>query len=263
MGDLPKAPDDATWSDVERTFFDAAPPEEPQPVGQAPRLDDLPAPRAEPPWSPIMGWLRPSAAGARRAAALVVQGAWQGTKLAGRAAGGLIQRVGRGTALVVVAGGVRVRDTARAGAAGLVTAVLSIWCVDRRRLAYAMVGVLVGAGLSTGVVASRRAAPTNGATAEREAPATGPIVAEAAPVANSPSSADPAANVGPPADVGASRADVTNRRRPAYRRSVPASSSTRRPMVTAFMDRQTYWAHEGRSEGRSAPARSSRSFFSR
>jgi hypothetical protein len=251
MGDLPKPPDDATWSDVEQTFFDAAPPEEFQPVGQVPRLDDPPAPAPERPRTQIIALLRSSVAGARRAAALAVG-----------AAGGLVQRGWRGGALVVVAAGTRVRDAARAGAEGLVAAVLSIWCVDRRRLAYATAGVLIAAGLSVGFVTSRGAAPTNGAIAERVAPATGPTIAEAAPAGVSPSELNPPTSAPPSADARAPRAGVTSRRSHAHRRSVsaaPSAPSAQRPMVTAFMDRETYWAHETRS----APARSSRSYFSR
>ena len=250
MGDLPKAPDDATWSDVERTFFDAAPPEEFQPVG--------PAPPPERPRTQIIASLRSSTAGARRAAVFVVGVAgglaartWYGAKLACRSAGRLVQRGGRGIALTIVATGVRVRHTARVSSEHLVAALLSIWCVDRRRLGFAMVGTIVAAGLSAGVVASRRTAPPNGAIAEREAPATGPAIAEAEP--------NPPPNVRPSADVQAPRADVPNRRSHAHRRSVSAAPPTQRPMVTAFMDRETYWAHETRS----APARSGRSFFSR
>jgi hypothetical protein len=247
MGDLPKPPDDATWSDVERTFFDAAPPEEFQPVGQAPRLDDPPAPLHERPRTQIIASLRASVAGAGRAAATVVG-----------AAGGLAQRGRRRAVLIVVAAGGRVQRAARASAEGLV-APLSVWRVDRRRVAAVLVGVvLIAAGLSGGVFTSQRSAPPQSATGEQAIPASGPAVAEAAPVAIPAAEAAPAPSVRPSADVRASRADVSNRPPHAGRRSVPASS-TQRPMVTAFMDRETYWAHETRS----APARSSRSFFSR
>jgi hypothetical protein len=269
MGDLPKPPDDATWSDVERTFFDAAPPEEPQPIGEATRVDAAPPPHAEPRRSQIIGRVRPALAGAWRASALAAgaaggrarrawNGASQATKVACRAAGGLVQRSWRATAVFVAAAGVRVRQTARTSAEGLLAAVLSIWCVDRRRVAFAMAGVLIAAGLSAGVVASRRAVPAQGVTAERTAPATGSTVAEAAPVAASPFEPTPPASARSSADVPQSRAAGSNRRAPAHRRSVPASPSTQRPVVTASMDRETYWAHE-----RSAPVRSSGSYFSR
>ena len=250
---------------MERSFFAAAPPEEPQPLGEATRVDDPPAPAPQRPRPEIFAWLRPSIAGAGRAATLALgaavglaQRAWRGTTFAFRAAGRLTQRAGRSVALIVGAAGVKARHAARAGAAGLVAA-LSSWRVDRRRLVLAVAGVIMAAGLTAGNVVLWKRALTNGATARSERPVSGPTVAEAAPIDAPASEAAPRPNAQSSANVRASRADASNRRPHAHRKHVPASSSSQRPVMTAFMDRETYWAREPRS----APVRSSKSFFSR
>jgi len=222
MGDLPKPSDDATWTEVERSFFAAAPPEDLKTLIEAPRFDDQPAPAPEQPRRRIIAWLRPSMNAARRRVTLVCA-----------ATGGLAQRTWRGTRLAL-------------GAAG---------APDRRRLVLALVGAIAVAGVS----GFRGGAPTKEATGEREGPAGGPTVAEAGPVAPSASEAGPRPNVGSPGGVRSARADATNRAPRAHRRSVAASPPAQRPVVTAFMDRQTFWAREGRS----APGRSGRPFFSR
>jgi len=238
MGDLPKPSDDPAWTEVERSFFAAAPPEEPAPLEEAPCFEDLPAPPRQRARREIIAWLRPSLAAA-----------WRRTTLAFGAAGGHVQRVCCRTALFVRAAGVSARRGARAVAAGLVAA-LSIWSVDRRRVVFALAGAIMVAGLAAGGVAFRKGALTNGATA--------PNIA-AAPVAISASEVALRSNVRSSADVRAPRSDVSNRRSHARRRSVAASSSAQRPVVTANVDRETYWAHETQS----APIRAPRSLFSR
>jgi hypothetical protein len=237
MGDLPKPSDDATWTEVERSFFAAAPPDDPEPLGEAPRFDDLAAPRGQRPRRALVARLRPAVAGAWRRATLVLG-----------AAGGHVRLTWPRTALIIGAAAARARDTARAGAAGLVAA-LSVRRLDRRRVgfafafasAFALMGAIVTAGLSAGVVAFRKGTLTEGAPAATERPVSGPTIVDSA------------------ADVQAPRAGVSNRRRHAHRRPVPASSSSQRPLMTAFVDRETYWTREARS----APVRSSRPFFSR
>ena len=227
-----KPSDDETFTEVERSFFAAAPPEEPQPLGDAPGIDDLPAAPPHRPRRAIIAWLRPSVVEGRRRATLVLA-------------------VGR--------------RAARAGAAGLVAA-LSIGRVARRRAVFALAGAILAAGLTAGGVAFRKGAVTKGATAETRGAVRGPTIAEAAPVvgeaapaAIAPAHAAPRPKVVSSADVKAPRADVSNRRPPAHRRSVHAASPAPRPPETAFMDRETYWAREARS----APGRSSGPFFTR
>jgi hypothetical protein len=221
MGDLPKPSDDASWTEVERSFFAGGPPEEPQPVGETPRLDDLfPVLRPQPPARQRFAWLRSS----------VVAG-WQRTTLAFGAANAYAWR------------------KVQAGAAALVAA-FSVGSINRRRVAFATVSSIVVTGLFAGIVASRNGAPAKVVATNVEAPEIRPAVAQPTP---------PVAISAPRADVRAPRADAATRPLRAHRKPASASSSAKRPLVTAFMDRETYWAREGRS----APVRSSRPFFSR
>jgi hypothetical protein len=236
VGDLPKPSDDAAWTEVERSFFAAAPPEEAQPLGEASSGEDLSAPRPRRPRRAIIASLRPAVVSAQRGAALVLS-----------AAGGLAQRTWRRTALIVGAAVAHAWHAARAGAANVVAA-LSNRPVDRHRLAFAVAALIMAAGLSAGVVPFRKGALPKGAT-----------LAEASPGAVSPSQAAPRPDERSSVDVQASRVDVSSRRPHPHRRAVPPSSSSRRPQLSAFMDRETFWARENRS----APVRSSRPFFSR
>src|SRR5215831_9159447 len=246
MGDLPKAPDDATWTEVERSFFAAAPPEPAQSVGEATRVDDLPAPLPARPRREIVARLKATAAGTRRVTALVL-----------RAAGGLVRSGCRWTVLIVGGTAVNAWETIRDGAAGLLGAPApASWRVDRRRLAFVLVGAILVAGLTAGRVTSRKGALTKGETAS-ERPPVGATVAEEAPVATPMPPAAPPADVRSSADPQAPRADVPKRRTHARRAALPASSPTQRPMVTAFMDRETYWSQEARS----TPVRSSSRSF--
>ena len=242
-----KPSDDETWTEVERSFFAAAPPEEPQPLGDAPCFDDLPAPPPQRPRRELIAWLRPS-----------VARAWRRALLVPRTGGRRVQRAWRTTALVAGAAGVSAQRAARTGVARLVAA-LSLRRVGRRRVVFALMGAIVAAGLTAGGVAFRKSGLTNGATAERDRHVSGPAIAEAAPAASSASRAAPRPNVRSSADVQAPRADVANRGPHAHRKHVSASSSAHRPMVTAFVDRETYWAREPGS----APVGSSRPLFSR
>ena len=209
-----KPTDDTPWTEVEQRFFAAAPPEEPEPFGEPPSFDDLPAPAPQRPRREIIA-----------------------------RAGGHVQRAWRGAALFVRAAGVSIRR------------------VDRRGVALALAGAIVAAGLTAGGVAFRKGAPTQGATAEREAPSGDTTIVEAAPDVAPASHARVAhrPNVGTSADVPTPRAVASNRHPHDRRRAVPASAAAQRPLVTASMDRETYWA----SEHRSAAARSSRPLFSR
>jgi hypothetical protein len=247
VGDLSESSDDPTWTEVERNFFAAAPPEEPEPLAGAPCFDALPRPPARRPRRVIIAGLRPS-----------LVGAWRRTTLALGAACGHVQRAWRRTAAIVGSAGVSARRTAGKGAAGLVAA-FSIRAVDRRRVAFAVMGTIIAAGLTAGVVAFRKGATIQDATAESGGPVTGPTVAETAPVAISASQAAPRPKLRSPAHVQAPRADVSNRRPHVPRRTVPASSSAQPPPVTAFMDRETYWARGAEL----APDRSSGPFFRR
>src|SRR5579871_897887 len=106
MGDLPKGPEDATWTEVERSFFAAAPPEEAEPPAEALRPGEPPVSRPARPRRAVAAWLRPAMATVRRRATLV-----------GVAAGGRAVRIWRKTALILGAAGARARGAARAGAA--------------------------------------------------------------------------------------------------------------------------------------------------
>jgi hypothetical protein len=249
VGDPSKPSDDRTWTDVEESFFAAAPPEEPQPLGEVPCFDDLPAPPPRRPRREIFARLRPSVAAAGRQATLVLG-----------AAGARIQRARRRTALVVRVAGVNARRAARAGATGLIAA-LTIGPVARRRVVLALAGASLAAGLTAGGVAIRQGALTRGAVAARDVPPSGPTLAEVAPVAPSASPEPPRPNVRSPADVRAPRADVAKRPPRAQRRPVAAPPPAQRPQVTAtaFVDRESYWAREARP----APDRPSRPLFSR
>jgi hypothetical protein len=195
MGDLPKPSDDATWTDLEQSFFAAAPPDEPETLGESARVEDVPARPPQRTRRENLLWLRPRAAAAGRRATLVLT-----------AAGGLAQRVGRRT-------------------------ILSLGRLDRRNVVVVVATVVVG--FTAGRVVFRKGAP---------AKAPSPAIAAAAPVAASGSRA---------------RADVSDRRPHAHRK--PAASSAQRPVVTAYRDRESYWARGSRS----APGRSGRPFFSR
>jgi hypothetical protein len=187
MGDVPKRPDDAPWTEVERTFFASAPPEEPQPPGETPRLDDVfPTLPRKHPARERFAWLWSSlVAGSRR------------------------------TTLVLAA-------------------------LNGRRLAFAAVGSIVVMGVFAGIAASRNGAPTKVAAARTEAPASRPAVAQATPAVTP-------------------RADVAKRPPRAHRKPARTSSPAKRPLMTAFMDRETYWAREGHS----APVHRSKPLFSR
>ena len=66
MGDPPKRPDDASWTELERSFFASGPPEEPQPPGEEPSIDDLfPTLPAQPPARERFAWLLSSVAAGR------------------------------------------------------------------------------------------------------------------------------------------------------------------------------------------------------
>ena len=259
MGDFPKASDDPAWTEVERSFFAAAPPEEPQPLGEEPCFDDVPVPPPQRPRREIIAWLRPSVAGAWRRATVVLG-----------AAGGLAERSWRRTArtcgaAVAALSSLRVdrhenpqrvpipsRDVAR-------RAELADSTRDRRRVVFALAGAVMAAGLTAGGIAFRNGAFTKGATAAREPSVRGPTVAEAAPAAISAAQLAPQPNVRSSAGVQAPRADVAKQRSHAHRRPVPASSPAHRPVVTAFVDRETYWAREAQS----GPVRSTGPLFSR
>jgi len=243
VGDFPKPPDDAAWTEVERSFFAAAPPEEPQLLDEP----QAPAPRRPRSRRAAAAWLRPAIATARRGAALVAG-----------AAGGLARRAGRKTILVVAAAGARARGAARAGAASLADG-LALWRVDRRVVLVLMAATAAG-WVSTGSIARRSDPSARDLTVEREAPRRAPAVAEAEPV--------PAVAPGTAAVPPARQPSPGSSHPPRGRRSfVQASSPAQRPVQTAFMDRRTYWAQEGFQkgfkEGRSAPVRASRPFFSR
>jgi hypothetical protein len=250
VGDLPKPSESGTWTDVEQSFFAAAPPEEPQPPAEPPRFDDLPAPPPRRPRRAILARLRPSVAAAGRRATLAIG-----------AAGGHMQRAWRETALVVRAAGVNAWHAAGAGAAGLIHA-LSLGPVARRRVGLTLAGASLAAGIAAGGIAVRKGVLARAAEiAEKEPAVSGPTVAAVAPVAISASPAVPRPTVRSSADVRAPRADVAKRPPRAPRRPVVASSSTQRPQVTAtaFEDRETYWARGARP----APDRASRPLFSR
>jgi hypothetical protein len=160
--------------------------------------------------------------------------------------------------------GAQARRAVRAGAAGL-AAGLSIWRLERRRIVPVLMAAIVAGWVSTGNVTHRNDPPANGVTG-RKAPGRGPVVAEAAPapVSAPEAAAPPTRNQPSSADVRAPDGDVSNRRPHAHRRAFPAAAPAQRPLVTAYMDRQTYWAQEaGSTKAPSAPARSSRPFFSR
>ena len=135
-----KPTDDETWSEVEQSFFAAAPPEEPEPSGASLSSDDLPALPPQRPRREIIAWLRLSVAGAGRRATLVLgaagglaQRAWHGGVRIFRAADGHVQRAWRRAALVVNAAS-----------------------ADRRYVGLALAGVLAAAGLTARGVASRK-----------------------------------------------------------------------------------------------------------
>jgi hypothetical protein len=196
----------------------------------------------------IVARLKASAAGAGRATALALTGA-----------GGHLRSGWRWTVRIVGATGVNAWETIRSGAAGLFGAPApASWRVEPRRLALALVGAILVAGLAAGRVASRKGAPTKAETAS-ERPAAGATVAGAVPVASAAPPAAPAPDVPSFTELEPPRADVPTRRAHAHRRAVPAAPSPQRPMVTAFMDRETYWSREARS----TPVRASPSFFSR
>lgn len=217
---------------MEQGFFAAAPPEEAQTLVQPPSFDDLVADPLPHPRREIIVRLRRQLAAARRRA----------TRAAAVAAGyGL--RAWRRTALILHAAGAKVRNAARV-AASRVVAARSTWHVDRGRVRFAVVGAaVVVVAFTAGRVAFRKRPLTTGPS---------PTTAVAAAPAQSRSNARPSA------DVQAPRAVAPNRRRHAHRKSV-AASSPQRPVVTAFADRDRYWAREPRS----APARSTRPIFSR
>lgn len=241
MGDQAKPNDDATWTEVERSFFAAAPPEELKTIVEAPHFDDLAGSGPEQPRREI-AWLRRTVTAASRGVTVVVG-----------AAGGLARRVCRRTVLVVGAACARTWQGARTGAAGVVAA-FSSWRVDRRRLVVALVGAIALAAFG----GFRSGAPAQGVTAQRPGSVEGPRVAEVGPVAPSASASGSQPSVASSAGVEAPGADHSNRPR-GHRRAVAAAASAQRPVVTAYMDRQTYWSREGRS----VPGHSSRPFFSR
>jgi hypothetical protein len=231
MGDLPKPSDDASWTELERSFFASGPPEDPQPLGEAPRLDDLfPTLPPQPPARERFAWLRSSvAAGWRR------------------------------TTLVFAAARAHARRKIQAGAAGLV-AVLSIGSINGRRVAIAAAGSMVAAGLFAAIVASRNGVPTSVATAKTEAPAGRPAVTQAtAPVPTLASGAPAQPDVPSTADVRSPRADASHRPPPARRKPARSSSPATSPLMTASIDRETYWAREGQT----ARVRQSTPLFSR
>jgi hypothetical protein len=258
MGDLPKPPDDAAWTEVERTFFAGAPPEASEPAGEPPRLADVfPVLAPKRPRRAVLARLRPLAASAWRGATAGWRGAsagWRGTTAAWR-----------GTARALGTASARGWRQARAGAASLIAA-LSILRIDRRRVGFAFLGVVTG--LSVGIVAFRTAASAKVATAQMEAPASAapaaqatPLaaVAQATPVGGSAFGAAPQPRVRPSWEHRARRADDSNRRTHLQRKPAPASSLPKRSLMAASEDRETYWARAGKS----APAPASGSFFSR
>jgi hypothetical protein len=212
MGDPPNLPDDASWTELERTFFASDSPEEPppQPLDEARRLDDrLPT--------------------------------------------------GLRTTLVLAAVGAHARRMIQAGAAGLVAA-LSIVSANRRCLAFGLGSSIVLMGLFAGIVASRNGGSTKVATAKTDVPESRLAVAQATPPVPVPASGAAVQPYVPStANVSAPRADASKRPPRAHRKPAPASSSAKPPLMTAFMDRETYWARQGQS----APARPSRPLFSR
>jgi hypothetical protein len=230
VGDFPKPPDDTVWTEVERSFFAGAPPEPPGPPGEPPRLDDvfptLPPPR---PRREIIAPLKRSVAAAWRRTTLVL----------GSAGGHALRR-------------------ARAGAGALVAA-LSISPINRRRAGSVLVGAIAGAGLSIGIFASLSDAPTNAVAPQREAAESVPVVAQAVPVGAPASRAAPRAGVRSAAEGRARRAEAPNRRLLIHRRPAPAAPTVHHPVMTAFEDRETYWARARQS----APAPASRPIFSR
>jgi hypothetical protein len=194
----------------------------------------LPRPR---PRREIFAWLRPSLAAA-----------WRRATLALGAASAHARRKAQAGAAGLVA--------ALAGAAGFVAA-LSVWRIDRRRVGFALAGLVMG--LSTGIVAIRTRASTKVDTAQTEAPVSAAAVALASPVAVSPSVAPPQQGVRSSPEFRSRRAGASNRQPHIHRKPAPASSSAKRPPPTTFMDRETYWARAGQS----APVSASRPLFSR
>jgi hypothetical protein len=269
MGDLPKPPDDAAWSEVERSFFAGAPPEASEPAGEPPRIADVfPVLAPKRPRRAVFARLRPVAAAAWRGASAGVRGAtaaWRGMTAAWRGTTATLRGATRG----LVAASTRSWRQARAGAASMIAA-LSLGRVDRRRAGFALLSVV--AGFSVGIVAFRTGASMRVATARTEgAPIYGPPLALAAPVAAlvpaAPVAASPASRATPrsvvpsPSENRPRVAEASSRRPHTQRTAVPAYSSTKtRPLVTAFEDRQTYWAREGKS---AAPSPASRTLFSR
>jgi hypothetical protein len=229
MGDLPKPSDDGVWTEVERSFFASAPPDPPEPHREPPRLDEvfptLPPPR---PRRELLAHVRP-----------FVAGTWRRTKL------------------VLGVASAQLGRTARAG----VAAFAALWAlrIDRRRAVYVFAGAVVVAGLSAGIVAFRNRALTTVATAPREAPANAPEVAEAAPVTASNSRADSPPVTRSAPEVRSRHAGASNRLPRVHRKPAPAAAPAVRPVMAAYTDRETYWAHERQS----APVRGSRPFFSR
>jgi hypothetical protein len=262
MGDLPKPSDDAAFTEVERTFFAGAPPEMSEPAGEPPRLDEV---------FPVLARKRPRRVlFARLRSAVVAAG--RGTTRVVRLGPAVAAAAWSGTTRVLSAAGARARNQARASAAALV-AMLSVWRIDLRRVAFASVGVV--AGLSVGIIAAHTYVSMRVATTQTEAPLLGPPVALAAPVAPV-AAATPTAPVAQaaPVAVSSTRAAPQSRvlRKPApafasmkhptpHAATRPTQHPTQRPlMAAAFEDRESYWARQGRS---AAPVPASRSVFSR
>jgi len=249
MGDLPKpSDDDAVWTELERSFFAGAPPEATEPPGEPPRLDEVcPTLPPQRPWREIFVRVRTAMAAAWRRTTLVVDTASAYT----------MRNVRAGAAGLIAASAQALRKT-RASAAGLIAA-LSIGRIDRRLVVFTMVGTILVAGLSSGVIASRDGALAKAARAQPEGPVSTPTVAQTERVAVSTSRAAPQPKVRSSAEVRSGRAEASNRRLRVHRKPAPAASSAKRPLLTAFEDRETYWARAGQS----APLPASRPLFSR
>jgi hypothetical protein len=217
MGDSPKRPDNASWTELEQSFFASGSPDEPEPLGEALRVDDLLPTPAQPPARESFTWLRSSMVAVWRRANVF-------------------------------------------GAANALVAALSIRSIDRRRLAFASVRTILMMGIFAAIVASRTGVSTKVTTAKTEAPASRPAAIQAAPAALiSASGVAVQQNVRSTANVRPPGADASNRAPRAHRKPAPAPSSAKRPLITVFVDRETYWARQGQS----APARSGRPLFSR
>jgi pyruvate dehydrogenase E2 component (dihydrolipoyllysine-residue acetyltransferase) len=250
VADLPERPDDPAWSAVEQAFFESAPPEEPGPVAEPLRFDDLGP--AEPARRELPAAVRAALAAASAARASIAR-SFQETARRARPAVASAREI---TVRAVRAGAARLlaaRPARRPGGQGL---------------ALTLAGLILVMGLSAGVVASRNGPRTistlaPAAAAPSPMPLAGAATPAPAPAPPVEHAAEPPPAPEPPAPAAADRrpprAEAAKRPARGHRRLSAGAPSRRADiMVPTFMQAGAQPAAPGPQP---APAR--RPVFSR